>query len=365
MPHFIAWAPHSGTTKSNIVAIHQNHVASFSPDLSSRGISRGDTVIRARALCPDAQFIAKDIESEKQYLHTLIDRFLDITPQVQPILDAHTPLWVLLQGFSRSDFEQLLKDLNAKGGYTTSPTLSQLSALYAKAGELCVVPPHEEQLLLKAIPTHYLSAFGYGRHMIEFLEILGFTNLFVLTNLTKKQLKAQFATEGTRLYELLHPTQLKPKVPFWHRQSCSAEIEIPWDGDIAQLECVLSSLVQSLLRQKDSITELILCINRDNILSTKRSFTQPTRDAQFLHRCSIEFLKKLSIQTDHIHHLELIAFLRNTPATQGDLWKNPQWEQLRSTLIRRFPHRIYQPTLQAEYFLPEHAYTLTALSDIL
>lgn len=362
MPHFSAWAPHGGTIKSDIIAIDKGRVYSHSPDLSNRGLSFGDTTTKARALCPEARLIPRDRESEKDYSQLLIDHLLDITPQVRPITESPYPFWAFLQGFSKLGFEQLVGTLSAQGSYATSPTLAQLAALYAQPGNLCIIPPHEEPLLLKALPTHRLLALGFEQRTLDFLDILGFSNLFNAKKLTKKQMKAQFGPEGVRLYKLLHPPSLKTTIPYWRSQTCCAEVEITWECDTRQCEYALMELVKAVLAQENSITELIIKINDDAHLTARQSFTQPTRDDQFLHRCSTELFTKLSNQVEHIHRIELFVHLRNTPPTQGDLWQKPQWEHLRSTLVRRFPHKVYRPQLHSDYFLPEHSYTLSPLT---
>jgi hypothetical protein len=204
---------------------------------------------------------------------------------------------------------------------------------------------------------------GFEQRSLDFLELLGLVSLFEVKKLTKRQAQAQFGAEGLRLYELLHPPKIEYAVPCWHNQSCTAGIDISWECDLHQCRAVLGKLIQSILAQQDSIVHLSLKINNDTSLYARHSFKQPTRDASLLHRCSIALVSELADKAESIHRIEITAQLQNTPPVQGDLWRKPQWEQLRSTLTRRFPHQVFRPRIHSDFFLPEQAYSLALLAD--
>lgn len=365
MPHFGAWALSQGVQTVNIATTSENRIVSASGDLRAAGLTLGMTKTRARALFPEAEFHPRDELAEATYGTMVADMAYSKTPQVKILENKNGALWVLVQGISRSGFDALLAETEAYGGYATCPSLARIAALSAKVCELVVVPQEHEARFLSSVPINVLMALQFCGDHVEFLEWMGMGTLGSVSRLTKRQLKAQFAAEGTRLYGLLHPTvaERRTRIPYWHNQTRTGQIDLPDQIEREQLAHYLESLMVETLPSELSCIRLGIQVNRSAVLYGQRVLKMPTRNVRALVAEAWKITDSLLSRVAEIRHLQLDMLLRDIPPTQGDLWQKPQWETLHRRLSRRFPRRMFVPQVHAHSFLPETLYSLRNVGD--
>ena len=366
LPQFAAWAVVCRTRLRQEVVVHyRNQVFSCTSGLLQRGLEIGETINRARALFPKAQFFPRERGIEEIYWEDLLHQLRDCTPQVRPLEDFQlVGRWVLVQGFDPGRLQRVICEYEAYAATAATPTCAMVAATGAEPGQLLQIDRMAQ--LYESIPVGCLRFFGFDRSMLEFFDLLGFRALADLQALTQRQLVAQFRDSGRRLFKLLHPG---PTRPLANRDdqavTCSEHLE--WElADGLQLEEATARLLRSAL-SKDPRCARRLKLRlqfRDGTKAACRLLKRPTRRFDLLMlilRGLVEDL--LDRPASEITGLAVgLGSLVQPESVQEDLFRPGQNRPFLHSLAKRFPGKVHRPS-PVPAFLPERAFSLDPIRD--
>ncbi len=217
-------------------------VVAASPALREAGLRPGESLARAKALYPEASFYPRDPALEAAVWEEVLERLHGISPH----LLGWKPGWAWLAPEDREGLRALTRTLGAQTGIAARRLWAGLAALHAgESATLDLSEPAARQLHAQA-SCRCLSAFDVDEELLERLELFGLSTLGRLAGLTRKQLAAQFGTEGEALFQLLHPPQPEPPLPLFQPLpvvGVSCDFESP-ALEPAEVEPALLSLVQ-------------------------------------------------------------------------------------------------------------------------
>lgn len=417
IPDFAAWALAQrwcdGNPAAELAVCARGRVLSCTPALR-RTVTPGDPVDRARRLAPNAQFLLRDVAVEQALWDHLLFQLYELTPQVQAIADplasagrrpprrhatadgdlfgthddttATKPCpglwdngaWTWLEGPDRAGLEGLARELGARVGVAGGRSWALLAAAYADPGSLTTVPDHMVAAFLRQAPVELLSTLRFAADLIERLQLFGMRAVGHATHLTRRQLQAQFGTEGVRLFELLHPPAVEPPVATFDPRVLRAGYDFEWPVfEPAQLQPVLHHLLAQLATRLDGRSARHLEVRlhgRDpHDRSANRILKEPTRRLDVLRTAAdnllLTALTAAALTTvaaqraptgRSVHRLSVtLSGLTHLPGRQAQLFTRRT--DLLPALVRvmdtRFPGKLLRPVrTHADPFFPEEEY---------
>tara|TARA_B100000809_G_scaffold230563_1_gene245088 strand:+ start:343 stop:1620 length:1278 start_codon:yes stop_codon:yes gene_type:complete len=411
IPHFAAWAlaqrwsddPSRGDLQADhlaIAACAHGRVLAYTPALRGT-IAVGDPVERARRLAPQAQFLLRDPAVERALWDHVLFRLYDLTPQVQPVPDPlagsqhpgrrkrsgsgclyESPAtglwdngaWAMLQGPDHSQLQNAATDLGACVGVSSARSWALLAAAYAEAGSKTTVPAHMISAFLRQAPVALLETLRFNPDLIERLGLFGMRAVHHAIHVTRRQLQAQFGSEGVRLFELLHPVPTEASVAHFNPCVLCAAHDFDWPVfEPGEIQPVLHHLLAQMVTRLDGRSarhlEIVLHGRRHN-RSASRILKDPTARLDIL-RTAADTLLHLALTDGQAPRRQVpagrsvqrlgitLSGLTELPGRQAQLFA--QRTDLLPGLIRamdaRFPGKLTRPVrAHADPFFPEEEY---------
>jgi hypothetical protein len=374
MPHFAAWAAGEACADRDTVIVHvRDRVFSASPTYLERGLDVGVSLHRARMLFPRARFLARDLPAEQIYADRLLDRLYQLSPQVALIEDRNlVGWWAALQGFSPEGLSDVLREFLAQGGSARLQPHAMLAALYAPAGQLHA--PSTPREFFCAAPIQRLSELGISPKTLELLQFVGMSTLADLRRLTLRHLQAQFGKEGRHLFGLLHPSAHPTRVPHYTPLSVTVTRAISWTlCSTVEFQPYLEALIQAACERISALAptwmRLKITQHGGGAAEHFKALKPPFTDVGALHGPALyllhQGLERVSEEQPVTQLALTLGGLVQARPVQGSLFTSrPPWHAARANLLRRFPHRLFQPTRNTDApFLPEEEFSLGALVD--
>lgn len=446
IPQFAAWslsqrwcldadpATENGSGSRPIIVCDKGRVLSFVDErISRRGIRLGDPVDRARRLAPGAQFLLRDPDVERALWESILGRLYQLTPQVQPIPDPLRPVprkrrrskrrqgsqpgdlfaqmggadteseaeseeggqdaiglwdngaWAVLQGPYGEGMEKLATEWGAQVGRGHRRSWAMLAAAYSKAGQITTVPEPMITPFLRQAPVELLQTLCFSADFIERLHLFGLKAIGHIFGLTKRQLVAQFADEGQRLFDLLHPDEAEPAVANYNLRTIGAEYEFDWPVfEPGDLQPVLKKLLDDLIERLGPFSarhlEVRLHHRRREDRFAHRILKDPTRSVQTLRTIGdtllMQTLTESGVTVNGIgarraptgRSVDRVSVtmsgLTRVASVQAELFR--QRPELKPVVLRveaRFPGKLVRPVhAHADPFFPEEEYRLEPIS---
>ena len=369
LPHFGALATTRAQSFDEVIVHNGAVTTSASMSLLERGLILGDTLHRAKALFPRANLVLRDPSLEDTLWDHIRNQLYRLTPQIQAVSDRRfIGRWILMQGFVRSDLEQLLTTLQAPAGYSTNPAFAMLSAAASRPGQLLIVHPHEETKMLSMMPARNLGCFGFHKSLIELLIDMGLDTLSKIRELTLRQLTAQFQKEGIRLHTLLNSTERTDPIRPWIPEIVYVEKVVEWQvEEERQLAALAKQAIQEGFQQTSSCPRtLSLAIRyRSGQHEAIRHLKAPSRDLPLLTDVAMHLFHESNYDPkDMIGFTLALGRLCPNLAVQADLFSRPEVERLTTLMDRRFPGKLCQPVSVTRAFVPENQYVLAPLHEL-
>ena len=156
-----------------------------------------------------------------------------------------------MQGPDLEQLGQVAGELNAQIGIGSRRCWSMLAGVHSDPGRLTSVPSSMVGPFLRQAPVSLLAEVGFSRDLSERLELFGLKAIAHTLCLTRRQLIAQFGSEGGSLFTFLHPEDTEPPIPNYEPQVIDAEHDFEWPvfepGDLLPvLQHLLEQLVSRL-----------------------------------------------------------------------------------------------------------------------
>lgn len=374
MPHFAAWAAGEPRGERDAVIVHaRERIFSASPAFLDQGLQVGLSLHRARMLFPHACFLPRDLPAEQIYADRLLNHLYQLTPQVALIEDRHlTGWWAAVQGFAAKDLQTVLQKFHARGGRAAPQSYAMIAALYAPQGKLHTFSTPKESF--HNAPIQPLVELGISPQALELLHWVGVKTLADLYRLTQQHLQAQFGKEGRRLFMLLHPPPQSAGVPHYTPRSVTVTRTISWTLRASQdfhphLIALIRTACERIPASVPTWLRLQITQRGGTVVERSRALKPP-----FGRNTAVQgparYLLDQGLAALHeeqpVRQLELtLGGLIPADPVQGSLFPaRPRWGTARQHLLRRFPHRLFQPVRNTDApFLPEEEFSLRALTE--
>lgn len=230
IPFFAASLRHSTPAISNTPLIvieyrgQRGKVIACSASAQRMGVERGISFSRARALCPQAQFITADTALYNEMRDRLCSLFWEFTNRVELDLTVypHTAVGYLDLGNLKSANLNYLGNLissnlreqmglHASIGISRRKSVAYIAAISTRIDTITLVPVGEEAAY---IAPHSVELLPLDKHQAHRLRILGIDTLGTLASLSRASVMAQFGRAGAVLHPLalgLDGTPVKPQ----------------------------------------------------------------------------------------------------------------------------------------------------------
>lgn len=199
-------------------------VIAYSESAQRMGVELGISFSRARALCPQAQFITADTVHYNEMRDRLCALFWEFTNRVELELTVypHTAIGYLdLGNLKSADLNYLgnlignalneQMGLRASIGISRRKSVAYIAAVNTGLDSVTLIPVGEEAAFIAPHPVALLSL---DRHQAHRLRILGIETLGMLASLSRTSVMAQFGRAGAVLHQLaggLDGTPVKPQ----------------------------------------------------------------------------------------------------------------------------------------------------------
>ncbi|MEW6751776.1 MAG: hypothetical protein AB1505_12485 [Candidatus Latescibacterota bacterium] len=371
---FSLWAVSRHACGAGLLVVYAaGKVVSCSPLLQAAGVGQGDPVERVRGLFPQATLVPRDLSLERMALVELLDRLHAHTPRLVRLQERELPgVWVLLARLYRAEFEDLVAQLQGRGGIAADRSTALLAAAAASPSRVRVVSPQEYAAFLAQTPAVVLSLLGFSEYCTDSLRLLGLKTLKACAALTRRQLAARFDREGERLFALLHGHH-PACIPAFEPRSLTCRYDFDWpvtQPDPVAL-CVRHLLDQALQelgsRQVESLS-LTLTTRERRVLKGIRILREPTRRREALAEHLCVLLAEIFTEEQEISRVE-VSLLGLSPdrESQMDLFAGRRGvlgnlERALGNATRRFAGKVFRPVFLSENApFPEDAFRLDPL----
>jgi len=288
-----------------------------------------------------------------------------------------------MQAPDREALNELTKELNAQVGIASHRPWSVLAAAYSRPGQTTDIPAPMTKPFLRQAHVSLLRSVDFSADLIERLTLFGLKAIEHVADLTERHLSAQFGTEGTQLFQFLHPPQDEPAVANYDPQVLNAEYDFDLPAfEPAQLKPVVPHLVERLIALLQGKRA------RHIELRLKERSTREGERPGLIERRAGRILKDPTAQTKRLcaaaHYLLrqtigdapvqgpssspitggidticiILSGLTQPHAVQTDLFaKKPTTTPLFINMDQQFPGRLLRPVFtNADPFFPEESY---------
>ena len=331
--------------QDKVVVSWAGQVWSWSETLEKSRLRTGDSLQRARALCPDALLLERDLHREVILRERLLNQLYSASPRVTLPHETSLPgAWGLLQNPLAGRLRQLMQELRAKVGVAQHRSHAMLAAAKAGSGEHVVVKPSDLMPFLRETSVGVLIPLGYAA-VVDALALFGLRSLLQVYQLTRRHLEAQFEEQGKSLYDLLHPKDELP-IPVYEPGVIQAGFDLDTsileNMDLApQLTYLVDQAIDQLKGKSAQYLELQVRTEKGR-LEACRLLKEPVRDHRLLITVAQFLLSNLLPQAGEVCGLEVsLGGLVDTPFRQGSLFagRKPVLNALRA-VERRFPSKL-------------------------
>ena len=331
--------------EADVVVGWAGRVWSWSDSLGESGLRAGDTLQRAKALCPEAKILDRDIHKEAVMWDRLLRKLYSASPQVVAIRDRSLHgAWALLENPVAGQLRHLTRELGAKVGVAACRSYAMLAASKARKGKLLVVKPTAIIPFLRETSISVLIPLGYAE-LAESLGLFGLRSLKQVYELKLRHLKAQFEKLGHSLYALRHPEEDLP-VPAFD----PGVVQVGFELDAAILETLdLTPRLNELVSQAVSHLNHRCVTYMEVGLYTERGFVEacrllksPLHNFPMLSRVAQHLLSELMKEPHRIHGIRLtLGGMVDAPVVQERLFKEKSLVRKAIEAVeRRFPSKL-------------------------
>ncbi|CAN5582990.1 hypothetical protein BH23BAC4_BH23BAC4_10840 [soil metagenome] len=204
---FPAWAfAQTGAARRGIVVVSSGRVIAADRTAKRAGVVLGTSAGLARSLAPEAAVYTHDTGLEVAAWENTLAEVHTLTPFLEDI----GPGWAFLRGADPPALHEIAERLGAGIGLAARRAEARLAALRAAPGHVLSISNENRGAFLQRFPIRMLEPLGFSADLLERLYLLGYRDLATASTLTRRQLDAQFAADGVRLYDLLHPVPVPP-----------------------------------------------------------------------------------------------------------------------------------------------------------
>ena len=331
--------------RGKVVVSWAGQVWSWSETLNKSLLRTGDSLQRARALCPDALLMERDLHRELMMRERLLNQLYSASPRVMLLKETFLPgAWGLLQNPLADRLRHLTKELRAKVGVAQHRSHAMLAAAKAASGEHAVIKPTDLMPFLRETSVAVLIPLGFPG-VVDALSLFGLRSLQQVYQLTRRHLEAQFEEQGRALYALLHPND-EPPIPVYEpgviQTGFELETSILETLDLApQLTYLVDQAIDQLKGKCAQYLELSLQTEKGHVEAC-RVLKEPVSDHRSLIHAARYLLTILLPKAGEVCGLGVsLGGLVDTPFKQGSLFpqRKPVLGALRA-VERRFPSKL-------------------------
>ena len=365
---FPAWAMRRFHRRSEPILVYERRrVVALSHPERNPEITEGDSIERARALAPELLFYLRDHVVERSVWEETLERLYRLTPFLQPEKSPNSA-WVFLDQISRPDLDSCTQELQAQVGVGPDRLTALLAALQAPVGQIREVLFHESHRFLKGSPPALLSQFGFTGDLTTRLDQFGLRSIWSTLRLERRQLNAQFGSEGDRLFFFLHPPQgQKQTIPSFHRETVEERFDFDWPVvEPGEVVPILQTLIGRLLDQTldNRITRIELRVQSSETREWKvasRILSLPSRNGELLLRAGERLLDTLFCPETPIQTLIVVfgGLTPHVPEQQDLFFRRHEVDTLIQAMNRRFPDQLKRTVILSDTpFFPEEGVQL-------
>ena len=331
--------------QDKVVVSWSGQVWSWSESLEKSKLRTGDSLQRARALCPEAVLLERDLHREFMLRERLLNQFYSASPQVKFYEETSLPgAWGLLQNPIANRLRQLTESLRAKVGVARHRSYAMLAAAKAPTGQHLVVKPADLMPFLRETSTAVLAPLGYAG-VVDAMALFGLRSLIQVYQLARRHLVAQFKEQGRSLYSLFHPNDELP-IPVYE----SGVIRVEFELDTSILETLdltshLNYLVDQAAGQLKGKSAQYLELelqSKQGKVEACRLLKEPVCEQRQLLSVACYLLSVLLPKTKDVCGLSVVlGGLIDTPFRQTSLFakRNPVLKALKA-VERRLPSKM-------------------------
>ncbi len=354
IPDYPAWALHRQYQISDpIIVIEKNRVVSLSREFKDSEIALGDHIERAKSLEPEAACFKRDRTLETVVLEDIVKDLYHMTPQIAPVKNSlFLGCWLLLQNADLGLMMDYTKKINAQVGVSHTRLYAMLSALTAPPGHMLSTPFHKINDFLDHSPVALLASFGFNKEIIEKLILFGLRTVRHAARLKLGHLSAQFGTEGTRLFYLLHPGDEPPVSNYtWDVLESAYAFETPVSEPrdiLPVMSHLFDDLTNRLYDRMARRLEIRLFCPPDAIpKGYSRILKKSTNNLDALNRAGEMLLAKLLKSKVDIASISVIlgGLTPREPKQQNLFFKRPGLNPLLKVMHERFPDQLVRAVL--------------------
>ena len=237
-------------------------VAAASYEARKFGVHSAMPVSKARVLCPDAVFLATNMEKYhqvSQVISLILNRFTPLVEQIaldESFLDVTGSERVFgpaveIAKAAKKQIKEEVK-LTASAGVAANKFLAKLASGLRKPDGLVVVEPNEVESFLRDLLVSKI--WGVGKVTGGRLKDMGIRTISELSRRPVGELQARFGKAGLRLFELAHGIDGEPVKPEGLPKSIGQEETFARDLDDAEaLKKVIIKQCERVVRRARAI----------------------------------------------------------------------------------------------------------------
>ena len=269
-------------------------VATASYEARRFGVRSAMSTAEARARCPHAAFLIGRFDAYRAASAAVMSTLHSLSPLVEPLsLDeayvdlragreeaALTAAELVDIGHElKRSVEHVTGGLTASVGVATSKLVAKIASELRKPDGLVIVPPGEEQNLLRPMPVGVLP--GVGPATAERLRRIGVHTVAQLEQVSEKELvRTVGQVHGASLYSLARAQDPRPVVP--ERETKSISVEDTFERDLVD-PVLLAAIVDRHARSVcQRLTKARLSGRTVTLKVRQHDFTTATRSASLV-----------------------------------------------------------------------------------
>ncbi len=265
---------------------------------------------RAYRLCPQAIFVRPRFKVYRSVSRQIRAVFHEYTDLVEPLSLDEAFLDVTVNKKEMPSATLIAREilraiyartgrLTASAGVSFNKFIAKVASDYHKPHGITVVPPHQAQAFIAALPIRRF--FGVGRVTEEKMHRLGIRSGADLLPYSEAELVRHFGKVGRFYYRIARGEDNRPVQPHWVRKSIGKETTLGEDiDDLGQMLAILTHLSEKVVvyldKEKRQGHTLTLKVKYSDFQSITRSITlaDPFQDLNSI----LDHLPRLLADTD-------------------------------------------------------------------